>query len=281
MIRMFARALVNRSVAAGSDQVVLGVPLPSGSVVHDVRCDITLLQKVALAIDKVAMYACEAWIIPVTDPDTIITYDVLWDRFVPKDTDVDILDLDTGATDATPFYEPGEPDWSQLFDVGLRPERLYHKNRLLTMANGSIMSFHDTQTPFDPLWHPGDSFTIRVKKRYVVRQPSYLLIGIANPSLDDTQVPMGSTLVEEKWGQMKYVGHVLERALLHVLGVVEAGAETPWEEATALLKEILEPDVREETAATFVSAAWDVTAKSIVDLSVEGVLGQVALTTGR
>ena len=39
--------------------------------------------------------------------------------------------------DATPFYEPGEPDFSQMMDVGLRPERIYHANRLMTFTQDS------------------------------------------------------------------------------------------------------------------------------------------------
>lgn len=281
MIRMFARGLLNRSITTGTDGVVMGQSLPSGSRINNITAEMSFSQRLFLNSQTVVAYGLEAYIIPLVDPDTVLTFDAIWDRFVPKDTDVETLDLDTAASDATPFFEPGEVDFGQMLHVGFRPERVYRRNRILTMANGSIMSTQDHESPFGPNWIPGDSFTINIKKNYFIEQPSVLVIGVANPSFDDTQTAMGSSLTEEKWPQVKYIGHVLERAMLHVFGLVETGAETPWEEATALLKEILEPDVREETAGTFLATAWDVTCRSMVDFSVEGELGKVALTSGR
>lgn len=281
MLRMFARHLLNRVVTAGVDRVVLGVPLPSGSRLNNLHAEVSLSQRLFLNFQTVVGYGCEAWIIPVIDPDTVVTYDTIWDRFVPKDTDVEVIDLDTAAADASSFFEPGEPDFTQIFDVGFRPERIFKRNRILTSSNGSIMSTQDHETPFGPNWIPGDNFDIRVRKRYHVEQPSVLLVGIANPALDDTQSSMGDTLTEPKWGQVKYMQHVLERAMLHLFGITETGAETPWEEATALLKEILEPDVREETAGTFLAPDWDVTCRAMVDFSVEGEFGKVSLSSGR
>lgn len=80
---------------------------------------------------------------------------------------------------------------------------------------------------------------------------------------------------------MKYIGHVLERALLHLFGVTEMGAETPWEEATALLKKHLEPDVFEDVGGKFGSDSWRVYSMAMFDHSVEGRLADVTVTTGR
>ena len=63
--------------------------------------------------------------------------------------------------------------------------------------------------------------------------------------------------------------------------VTEAGAETPWEEATRLLQKHLEPDPFEETAGEWSGTNWDYTARCIMDHSVVGRLEGVQVTSGR
>ncbi len=281
MIRMFARRLQSVLVTTGTDAVIAALALPSGSRINDISIDMRAHRTAAISLNSVTMFAVEGWIIPILDPDAATSVQTLWDTLVPKDTDVETIDLDTGAADATPFFEPGEADFSQMMEVGLRPERIYSANRLLTVAQDSFLTFQDNQTPFSVLWLPGGSMRIRVRKNYAVRQPSMLLFAFANPSLDDTTVTDTSSPLEAEWGQLKYIGHVLERALLHLFGVTEAGAETPWEEATALLKKHLEPDVLEDSGGVFDSASYRVTTKAMFDHSVEGRLGTQAISTGR
>lgn len=278
---MLAKRKASRPIAIGTDLIMFGVSLPSGSVLHDVKVDLRMSSGLLQASGTLLMYAVEGWLLPVLDPDAAQNLDTMWDSLVPKDTDVEVVDLDTGAADATPFFEPGEPDFSNLFDVGLRPERIYHYNRLLSISDGAMAIFQDNQTPFSAVWVAGDQRTIRVRKGYRISQPTVLCFGVASPSLDDTDSTIPTALAEEKWGQLKYIGHVLERALLHVFGVIEAGAETPWEEATALLKEILEPDVFETVATIWGAVSWNAAVDVKVDFSVEGRLGQVMLTSGR
>lgn len=288
MIRMFAKRLSQNLVITNTDQVLQGISLPSGTRLNNLKVDVSVIGSAFAEFSDAMMYACEVWILPVLDPDGSLTYDAIWDTLVPKDTDevsapgADVLDLDTGGTDTTPFFEPGEPDWSDLVEVGLRPERIYHRNKLLNLANGgSVNTVQDNQTPFAPVWLPGDSFTIRIKKNYAISQPSVLLVGIGIPALDDTVNVQHTVASEVEWGQLKYIGNVLERALLAVMGVMETGAETPWIEASALLKEHLEPDVFEATAGNFISQSLVVYAKGMYDHSVVGTLETGSISTGR
>lgn len=277
MIRMFAKRLGLVQVVGGSDKVVFGISLPSGSRINNISLNVKLWTEAMQAVGNVTAYAVEGWILPVIDPDAAVLYNSLWDQLVPKDTDVEIVDLDTNTLDTTPFYEPGEPDWSDLLEVGLRPERIYHRHRYLSFGQGSVFSVLDTTLKYIP----GDSFRIRIGKRYGIKNPSVLLFAVGMPSLDDTTSTEVSALAEQKWGQVKYIGHVLERAMMHLFGIIEAGAETPWEQATALLKEHLEPDVHEENGGTFVSPTMTVLTEGIVDHSVEGRLADATISTGR
>lgn len=280
-IRMFARRFGHIEVATGTDRVFFGMSLPSDTVIHDISIAVSVVANQPTAnIGNATMYAAEGWILPVPDPDGSNDYDGQWDLLVPKDTDVEAIDLDTLATDATPFYEPGEPDLTGIFDIGVQPERIWKRERMLTAASGAIAVNRDPATPFAYEYLPGDSFHIRVKRRLRVRQPSVLVFGLASPSLDDTSDTVPGHLLEAEWPQVKYIGNVLERAILHLMGIVETGAETPWEEAIVLLKKHLEPDVQEDTAGNWVSPTWIVTSKGIVDHSVAGNLQQTQITTG-
>lgn len=282
MIRMFARRTGNTLLITNTDVVAFGLSLPSDSVIHDIRAKISLVSGTHLLHSQATMYACEAWIIPVVDLDAGAAFETLWDIFVPKDTDVQTMDLDKASADTAPFFEPGESDWSSLMDVGLRPERLYHRKRLLNLPNGgSVHTFQDNQSPFAVTYLAGDSFQLHIRKRLAVRQPAVLLVALASPSLGDTTAVGEAALLEAEWGQIKYVGHVLERALLDLFGVTETGAETPWEEATDLLQAHLDPDVREMTANRFQTLSFDVYHEAIIDHSVVGRLGSTAVTTGR
>lgn len=280
MLRMFAKRMFQVTIAPGTDTVLFGLSLPSGSVLNNVRCTVSLYGGSVQPMATALAYACEGYILPVLDPDAAVGYDVLFDTLVPKDTDAQTMDLDVGAADTTPFWEPGEADWSTLFDVGLRPELIYRRKRLLTPLNGSAAMHRDPETPFLPEWVPGELFNINIRKRYRIEQPSVVVFAVAQPNLDDTTTTLEGALGESKWGQIKYAGDLLRRALLHVFGLVETGAETPWEEATALLQEHLQPDVYEKTGGFFSAGiTMQGVGMAMIDHSVEGTLevGQIGL----
>lgn len=286
--RMFARRTFMVNCPVSTDVVFVGLSLPSDSVIHDIkiRCSVVHADLAAgsemLVAAQVVAYAVEGWILPVMDPDTQVSYDQLWDWLVPKDSDVEVLDLDTGGTDTAPMYEPGEVSLAHVFDVGLLPERVYHRHRILTMARNSLLSYQENQTPFSVLWVPGDAFDIHIKKRLRVRQPSCLVFAIGIPTGDDTLATAPTFLSEAQWPQVKYIDHVLERAMLHTLGLVEAGAETPFEEATALLKTHLDPDVYESEDGIFAIAGdFTISGEAVIDHSVVGDLPKSAISTGR
>lgn len=281
MLRMFARRMSQVRAGPGNDTVMFGVSLPSDTVVHDIRVKVQVMDIAFKAQLIAAVYAVEGWILPVLDPDAAASHDTIWDALVPKDTDTDTLDLDTGASDTSPFSEPGEADFTTIMDVGLRPQRLYHRQRLLSMATRGVVVTRDPSTPFDFEWVPMDSFVVHIGRRLRVRQPSVLIFAVGSPDMDDTNITPETVLAEAQWVQMKYIRHVLDRALLHQMGVVESGAETPWEEASALLRVILEPNPLEQNAGMFGATTWQVFTEAMVDLSVVGELGKQALSSGR
>ncbi len=284
MLRLIGRRKSQRIIAANSDQVLLGISLPSDSVIHDIRVRGSIMGPAngsEVNPLEVHGYALEAWILPIDDPDATADFDDIWDTLVPKDSDVQTLDLDAQTADVNPFYEPGETDWQALFDVGLRPQRLWHMKRFVTINNTEGIVFVDSQTPFAPKWQIGGSFRWHDPKRYRVRQPSVLLVGFGSPSHDDTTATVEAPLAENEWPRVKYLGDTLKMALMDVLGLTESTAETPWEEAADLLQRHLDPDVMEQTSGFFASAGYNVVTEMTVDHSVVGELGIGTVTTGR
>lgn len=285
MIRMFARRRHQQQVAGGTDAVLFGMSLPADSVVHDIKWRIDAIDAAApgsgLKIHEACMFGIEGWVLPILDPDAGVGYDTVWDTLVPKDTDTQVVDLDTGASDTTPFFEPGETDWTQVLDVGLRPQKVYGSYPLLTAARGALSIYQYSQSPFDLKWVPGMSVNVRIKRPLRIKQPSVLLFAIGSPAMDDTTNVAETVLAENEWPRVKYIGEVLHQAMIHLFGLTEAGAETPWEEATALLQRHLEPDILEATANTYVQRTWYTFSEGMVDHSVPGELGKSAISTGR
>ncbi len=269
------------SVSAGTDDVIAGVFMPSDTVIGNIRGRVSLHSQI-LAVNNVVHAAVEGWILPVSDPDAATTMSALWDALVPKDTSVNALDLDTGAADATPFYEGGTILWEKVFDVGASPRRVFHMHDDFSLGHNNVVSQQDVESAFLQEWFAGKDFMINVPRTFRVTVPSLFVVGVASPVADRTSAttPIAG-LAETDWAQIKYIDHVMERAVLDLLGVIEAGAETPWEEATALLRQHIDPLMLEADAGTFLGATWFTSGEIVADHTVPGIMAKSLITGGR
>lgn len=277
---LIARRYFEGEIGPAVDEVFVGISLPSDSVVRDVKIELQFVDASQVqAIAVATMSAVEGWILPVQDPDAGASFDALFDALVPKDTDSDVFDIDTGAADTTPFFEPGEIDIGALLDVGLRPRRIYHRRMIHSAAKNNLAILRDTESPFFLEWTAGGVYSIRLRKNFRVRQPSVMVFAMASPALDDTTTTKESALVENEWARVKYIDFILEQMLIHQIGLVETGAETPWEEASALMRKYLMPDVEEENAAAWAAVSYRYWGEARFGIMVPGSLpkGQIAL----
>lgn len=283
--RFLARRLGQELTAVDSDVVLAGCSLPSGSIVHDIRARI---QMIGVNVQQVAPsahgFALEMYVIPIQDPDSNLDFDTFWDRFVVKDSDVATMDLDTVAQDTAPMWEPGEHALAKMFDVGVQPEKLWSEHTIVTMAGSHVlMRFQDFESPFGNVWLPGGMRDIHISRKLRMPDdvPCILVVGVGHPAFDDTTTVEEQNLVEAEWAQVKFVDHVMERMLMDVLGLTEAGSETPWEEATALIFKHVEPDVFEETADFFTQEPYNVVTEFTCDHSVDGTMPKALISSGR
>lgn len=289
MLRMEARRYFGIEVDDATDKVMFGISLPSGSIVHSVNAEIHFMcGSVAgggnqFPINEGTLVSVEGYVLPIHDPDAGISYDLTWDRLVPKDTDVESIDLDTGSADTTSFFEPGEAALANLLEIGVRPKKVFGQYRMLTAMNSSMQTAQKIATPADAgVYTPGGSMRINLRRPMRVREMSILAFAFGAPLLDDVSSTVPTMVSEKQWPQLKYMEDTLSRAILHQLGVFEAGAETPWEEASGLLRAHLNPDVYESASGTFLTAGeWTVFGQASIVHSVTGALKLGTISTGR
>lgn len=270
------------AIASGADSVIAGVWLPSGSILTLIKGIVKINGSTELLLNQAAAYGLEIWILPLEDPDSGVTMNALWDSHVPKDTLTDVLDLDSAGADANPFYEPGQITWEFLIDIGLQPRRLLHRHKIMSSAADAMLMRQDEETPFLEHWFPGSVETVSLNRSIRVREPSLVVAAVSVPdtTATSTTAPVAA-FNEEDWGRVKYIDNVLEMAMMDLLGLTEAGATTPWEEASALLRTYLDPLLFETNAGTFVATTLTAIGELVFDIVVPGRMPTKILTGGR
>jgi len=259
-------------IGSNLDTVLAAIDIPAGCTLKsvDIKCDV-IGQNASRERDEAIGYAAAAYLIGVEDPDTRVDYNVLWDRFVPKYTDLDLIDLDTTTADVTPFWEPGEGSFEDIFDMGNVPVRVFGRKKMLTIASpGSAgIRFQPSETPFEVQWFAADQFRMRLNRPMRVSRPTVLLLAMASPAYDDTVNTRGQ-LGEQQWGQIQYAEATLERSLMNLLALEQVANDNPWQSSTDTLRQYLAPNVFETTAASFITEAWDVFGEAKWTVNVPG-----------
>lgn len=270
-MRAFGRRLSSVKVNSGSDEVLQGILLPQGSTLHGVKGTQHWIAFAAHSVQVASMYSSLGYILPVQSPSTALSYNTLWDELVPKDQDISsgAFDLTTGVQVDTPVEEPGEVNLDAIMGMqAVTLEKVWERHKLLTFAN--IPTGYVDAAP--DLFLPNDSFSIDIKKSYFVDQPSVLLFGGSAPTFDDVATALPATPPDPKiWNQLQYVERTLDQMMDFLLGLTSEGTGThPFDEAATAIANWLEPNVFEETPASFGSTSWIVFTQLTADVSFMG-----------
>lgn len=275
MLTLVGRKLSHTLVAIDTDRVIAAFPLPQGGRLNQVNLDCRIigddLTGGVVNIEEVTMYGIDGYVIPNIDPDSVITYELAWDRFVPKDAAGGaVIDLDTTATDTDPTFEVGKVDISGIFNMtSLAPKQIFRRRRMISFADiGPTIGGQAANT-----WVPAEAFQTVVKQKVSVNQPSYILFGFSSPALDLTSAtPWVPPAGEWEWAILQYMEKFLEDAFISAIGLVETGAETPYVETELYIERLLEDIIFEETADAFHPQPWNVFCASTFNISVPGRL---------
>lgn len=279
-MRIFGRRLTSIAIPGGTDEVVIGFPLPAGGVLNNVHMEWHIIGPEDVVLNHAGMYGIGGYVVPVVDPDAALSYDTIWDNLIPKDTAqaAGALDLDTAAADATPEFEPGEPRWSGIFDLtSLAPKEIFRRRKLLSIASAQFG--HQVIVSASDTWVPTDYFNTKVGQKVRVKSPSMVLFGFSSPTLDAVSTSQKTAPTENEWTLLQYVEVAMEQMFFQLIGLVEAGAETPYVESAAFIARLLEDVIFEETAAFIDTMQWQVYCKATFDISVPGTISQATLSS--
>ncbi len=279
-MRFFRHSLGQVVVAPGADTVFGGVLLPSESSLNNVWGEIHIVGLVANQFDQAAVYGAGGYVLLVEDPNATNAFQTIWDTMVPKDADFSAgaLDLDAESANTAPEFEPGEPNINRLMDLQVNDEknRFFKRRKMLSFANRPA-GFNASDTPDSYI--PSDVFQVRSRKNIFADYHSAAVMALSSPAMDDVTTTVWASPADSvHWMQIKYLDVTLEQAFMQLAGLVETGAETPWEDAAAILEDLLEPTVVEVTAGDFAANSWNVFANLTFDVSVPGLIAKQQIT---
>lgn len=265
------RRMSQKDIAAATDEVVVGYPLPSGCELRQIDLSCSIIGTSEMTVIQAQMYGLTGMVVPVFDPDTPITLDVLWDQRVPKDAAfvAGSFDLQELGTDTTPEFNFGEPNVHAIFgQAGNVPLEIFRRRRLLTFPNSPV-GFERVDAAPD-LWQPVDFFSSRITGRVRPDRHSHIMFGFSSPDMSQTTQTVESTLEETEWTMMTYLEQFLEYAFVNLMGLVEAGAETPYAESMALVAQLVEDVVLEDVGGAFQVSTFTVYTQATFQVDVPG-----------
>lgn len=240
-------------VAASVDRVVAGVAVPRGASVIQVQGFIDVSVADRIKVDAVFDYSLRGFMIPVHDFDTVITYDEIWDRLVPKDdAATDTIDADEAAADVVAIDTPGLPDLETIMGIhGTKLTSVYKKKVNVSFATDAKFAHNDEITPFtDRFYWPARRHSITLNRRYTAMEPSLFLLAVSNPGSGATATALHSSPTITEWARMSVLEYTLQQMMINFIGATEAGATTPYVEAQALIVKLMEPTVIEESTVS-------------------------------
>lgn len=279
-MQIIGRRLMQVLVVSNSDRVISEYPLPNGCSLNSVFLNCHIIGAEDITITDAVAYGISGFVIPVIDPDAATGVDTIWDRQVPKDIDegAGVFDLDTVATDAQPEFEIGEFNPQSIFGLaGNQPLEIFRRRKMWTIASQRA-TFTQKDAASD-IWVPMDHFVTTVKKTVRPSVHSHVAFGFSSPELNRTSNALVASLAENEWAWMTYLETFLSDAAKYLMGVFEAGAESPYEELSTFVAHLLEEYAYEETAALFQTQAYNVFCQSTYSVTVPGTFAVGTLTS--
>ncbi len=270
-MRLFGERGSQVTVAPNTDRVVADYPIPNNGKLNNVWIEQHVIGPDETPSERLLIYSCSGYVMPVLDPDSAVSVDTHWDQMVPKDVEVgaDVIDFDTGAGVAAPDYEIGEIDFAEVFDVGTQGLRkIFNRVKRISIATNPT-GYTQVDASAD-LYKPTDYWKTQIKRNISVHEPSMALIGFGSPELVDTTATAPNTPSKTDWFQIQYLEQTVENMLMFVGGITASGTQEPYTEAATLIADLLKRDYLEEVGASFAPVSFIVFTFSTFDISVPG-----------
>lgn len=279
--QIISRQLIAAAVDANNDQVVAFLPMPTGTRLNNVWLDVSVQGQASMAISSAALYGLSGFVVDIDDPDTLHSYDYMWDAMITKDVAEghDILQIDTSTAANDPEFEPGKIDLFQIFGDNLVGNmQIYQKREFLTFPKRPI-----TYDPSNDTFIPTDAFKVHVARGPRVQRPSVALFGFSAPAVDQTQsfTPdnIGQTPREKEWLFTMYAEVFLYDMWKHLIGVTPSSSTDPYDDVSAWFAKLMEDKMWESATSLIIPSNYYVHCKATWDMSVVGKPGKATLTS--
>lgn len=266
-------------VTVGSDAAIVAWPIPAGGSLVALKGEAHLVPQEDIGITDVVMYAMEGWICRTEVLSDFQAMQTLWNAAVPKDTALSTLDEDD-ASDSQSFFEAGLVNLAQVFGQEvLGPERVFQREKMLSFANAPS-GFKDA-TP--DTYIPAEAFEINVRKKYTVRDFNGLLLGVGSPDYavanDDDIIPqLGGLGTRQSFYALRFLQEFMDMAMISLIGLVEAGAETPYTDILTFIQELLERmNVGGGGSLQFEGTNWSSAVRATAGIQVPGMFNHQTL----
>lgn len=268
-MQVFRRTLEQHLIQIDTDKVIASTFLPAGGSLNGVRLTVEGTALTSQSVLIANLYGLTGFVVPLLDPDAAQTMDAIWDAQIPKDVEMSAgsYDLDSVATDTASEFEIGEVDVSGMLDANAGPLELLQIRQLLTFAGNGAKGF-ESGTP--DTWLPTFRHVLNLKRKARVDVHSVVMFAFSAPQLGDTTTTVGTVPGETHMTLIQYITEALRLAAVDLIGLTEAGAESPYSDALAAIATFIEPDAVEVTGGAFGAPSWNVFAKATFDLTVPG-----------
>lgn len=268
-------------VGGGADKIIAAWHIPAGSRINGLWLEHSIQAMTRTPLDVSLFYGVTGYVIPLSDPDSVITPDTLWDAKVQKDTPVGsgVLDMDTSASDTSPEFELGDIDVSDFLDIKTTARELFTRRHMITFPKAPLGFHLDPETPFTDMFYvPTDYYKTRVRKGAFVENHSFLLLGVSQPDYAGTLTTWPDFSSTAAWHQIQYLTETMRDMWKSVTAAIVSGTQEASFEAATLIAAFFE-HFHEESGAAFGGASFTLRnyVKATLDLTVEGEYSDISM----
>lgn len=257
---------------SNADRPMAALPLAPDMMINNFRSDTSLVSSVAtIAFNQVSAYGAIGAFLLDVDPDSAIAIQTMIDQQMEKAGTAISVDLDEGTAVTAPVYQPGEFDMEGLYAIGAAPDRFYSREKLLTLpkAQGKGLNWA-ADTTAD--WIAMDHFIATNGKRFKtdVHTVAVYLLSLPDWGSVTHSADAGNTPSEQEWLFLQFLDDLIDKAFIDAIGLIETGAESPYEDINDFLAPHLETARENVSGPIFVPDAYFFVAHTTWDFSSKG-----------
>lgn len=250
-------------LAANSDRVCAYSPIAPGGTLVSVQGEIHMVGPEATPTAIFNAYGFSGSLEPLIDPDSSIDLNTFWDNMVVKPGPAASsagsvnFDWDFDTTDTSPDVAVGELDLNAVAGL-LTPGKEIIAPRIewVSAAKNRGLGHDPAATPYD--YQPTSYKTFRSNRRLAAQegQAAYAMLALSSPILDNEDITQSTLATPADWAILGNLKNVMQDFWRVNAGMVDAGAESPYVEASLAIEELVAPDIVQPSTATIAAVQW-------------------------